>query len=290
MTQLSIEPRALALTLRRRLLAVGVAMLLAAPATAQVPVTESRGVPPGASRTQESSAPRSAPAPSVRMAQADSGGGGSMAELFYQMQLMQEEIQQLRGLAEEQAHQLDRLARLQREQYLDLDRRLLALQQGAPAPAASGGPGRIPGDFDDAPARPATAASGPSAGATETEAYARAFDLTRDRRFDDAIRAFERLLEDYPNGQYTANVHYWLGELYLALPEPELDKSRAAFERVVQVYPTNQKVPDSLYKLGVVYHRQGDVGRARQHLQRVQQEFRGTPAARLAEAYAAELR
>jgi tol-pal system protein YbgF len=267
--------------LRRSAIAIGLSLALVVPVTvgAQVPVIESRGVPPGAQRPQPVDARQAAErqAPAVRGV-ADERPTSSMAELFHQLQMMQIEIQELRGLVEEQAHQLERLARVQRDQYVDVDRRLQALQGGsAPAQQAPGGGGPA------APPRGAAAAS-------ETEDYTQAFDLTRERRFAEAIDAFERLIEQYPNGQYTANAWYWLGELYLALPEPRLDRSRQAFERVIEVYPSDQKVPDSLYKLGVVYHRQGDVNRARQHLQRVQREHAGTPAARLAEAYAAELR
>jgi TolA-binding protein len=78
--------------------------------------------------------------------------------------------------------------------------------------------------------------------------------------------------------------------LYLALPEPELEKSRQSFVQVVSLYPSHQKVPDALYKLGVVYNRLGEQPQAREYLSRVQSEHADSPAARLAKAYAAELR
>ena len=129
-----------------------------------------------------------------------------------------------------------------------------------------------------------------SASGGERDAYTKAFNLTKDKRFQDAIDAFNQLIVDYPNGQYTPNAFYWLGELYLALPEPELEKSRQSFAQVVNLYPSHQKVPDSLYKLGVVYYRLGESDRAMSFLDRVQSDYPTSPAARLAKSYAAELR
>jgi TolA-binding protein len=46
-------------------------------------------------------------------------------------------------------------------------------------------------------------------------------------------------------------------------------------------------VPDALYKLGVVYGKLGDRDAAERHMRRTRDEFPGTPAAGLAEAYLA---
>jgi tol-pal system protein YbgF len=195
------------------------------------------------------------------------------SELFYQMQVLQQEMQELRGQVEELTHQLDRLARDQREQYMDLDRRILALR-GAPG-------------ADAAADAPLAAPAGAGASAGEREAYAAAFDLMRQRRFPESTAAFSRLLAEYPNGEMAANAHYWLGELYLA--QNEFERARQSFTQVVNLYPDNQKVPDSLYKLGVVHHRIGDTGRAREFLNRVISQHPRSSAAGLAQTYLAEL-
>ena len=54
--------------------------------------------------------------------------------LFYQMQVLQQEVRQLRGMVEEQAYLLQKLQRDQRLQYVDLDRRVAALAPNRPAP------------------------------------------------------------------------------------------------------------------------------------------------------------
>lgn len=52
------------------------------------------------------------------------GAPGQNAQLFYELQVLQGEIAQLRGLLEDQAYEVRRLRELQRSQYLDIDRRL----------------------------------------------------------------------------------------------------------------------------------------------------------------------
>ncbi len=60
--------------------------------------------------------------------------GDSQAELLNHVQQLQSDIQRLRGEVESLSHQLDTAKRQQKEQYLDLDRRLQALATPAPPP------------------------------------------------------------------------------------------------------------------------------------------------------------
>jgi tol-pal system protein YbgF len=204
-----------------------------------------------------------------------------LSELFYQLQVLQQEVQDLRGLVEEQNFQLNRLARDQQEQYLDLDRRMQALRANAPTqPPVSGG-------AQAGGSAPSSAATAAAASGSERDAYAAAFNLMKERQFEASADAFNQLVVDFPNGAYTPNAFYWLGELYLA--QDEIEKARQSFVQVVNLYPDHQKVPDALYKLGVVYHRLGDVQRAREYLNRVRSEYPQSSAAGLAQTYLAEL-
>ena len=49
------------------------------------------------------------------------------ADSIYQLQQLQDEVRQLRGLVEQQQRELDRLRERQRDQYLDLDTRIPSL-------------------------------------------------------------------------------------------------------------------------------------------------------------------
>ena len=249
-------------------------------------------------------------------------GDRRLNELFYQLQVLQQEVQELRGLIEEQSYQLNRLARDQQEQYIDLDRRVAGLStSGAPSPrtpsvstssppTATGAAGTGSGVSTGAPppltmpnigVAPRAGASGPEtttvaepapsprtgAGLSERDAYTAAFDLMKARKFNESITGFNELIVAYPNGQYTPNAYYWLGELYLA--QQNAEQARQSFLQVINLYPDHPKVPDTLYKLGVTYHRLGDSGTARQYFTRVRSEYPASSAAGLATSYAAEL-
>ena len=51
--------------------------------------------------------------------------------MFQQFQQVQDDVAELRGIVEEQSHLIEQLQAQQKEQYLDLDRRLSALQGGS---------------------------------------------------------------------------------------------------------------------------------------------------------------
>lgn len=73
---------------------------------------------------------------------AGAGAGQSQAQLVIQLQQMQAELRQLRGMVEESTNQVQQLQKRQREFYLDLDGRLSALEPGgAPAGASRPPPG-----------------------------------------------------------------------------------------------------------------------------------------------------
>jgi tol-pal system protein YbgF len=185
---------------------------------------------------------------------------------------LQQEVMMLRGRVESQQHTISRLEREQRERYLDLDRRLARGGAAVAEPLA-----------DPYAALDPDMASGGSA--DERSAYEAAFALTRERDFANAITRFRELIENFPGGTYEANSWYWLGELYLALEEPDLEESRQAFVQVLERWPDHHKVPDTLYKLGVVYHQLGERDQARGYLERVRSEHAGSSAARLATGY-----
>ncbi len=217
------------------------------------------------------------------------GGDRRLSELFYQLQILQQEVQELRGLAEEQSYRLSRLARDQQEQYIDLDGRVAQLVQSTTAaglpgqdlpPAADAGSG-VP------PFRTPVATTVPRTGGGEREAYASAFDLMKARQFDESAMAFNQLIVAYPNGQYTPNAFYWLGELYLA--SEDIEKARQSFAQVLNLYPDHPKIADTLYKLGVVYHRLGDGRRSVDYFNRVQNEYPQSSAASLAASYVSEI-
>ena len=206
--------------------------------------------------------------------------------LYYEFQLMQDEVRRLHGVVEELNHRMDRLEQEQRERYIELDQRLLELRDG------TGQPGNADAGTPDAPANV------PPVPRTEREAYNVAFELLNSARplpeseqrpqYRRALALFQDIIDSYPNGEFTANAFYWRGEIHLALKEYE--DAREAFAQVDLLYDDHPKVPDALYKLGEVYNMLGDTESAREYLTRVVNDHPTSTAAGLARKYLAELR
>ena len=261
-----------------------VAFALPLSAVAQVPVVEyEAGGAPGGSGY-------STAAPAAGGTQA---GGGAVAPssaqgmLFMQLQQMQGEIAQLRGMLEEQQNQIQRLQQEGLERYQDLDQRLMNAGPGAsntqnisPAGASAGGSSAAASD---------SAAASNNAAASEQSAdpereklyYDAAFDLIKAKDFDKASQAFSAFLRRYPNSRYAGNAQYWLGEVNLA--QGDLQGAGQAFAKVSQAYPQHAKVPDSLYKLADVELRLGNQEKAQQMLRQVIAQYPDSSAAQLAQ-------
>ena len=93
---------------------------------------------------------------------------GSLSNLFYQLQILQQELQRLRGQVEEQNFQIKRLQQEQKDQYLDLDRRVAALGSAATISTTPSNTAAATSASQPAATQPSGANSSPPA--TEREA------------------------------------------------------------------------------------------------------------------------
>jgi tol-pal system protein YbgF len=224
-----------------------------------------------------------------------------LGDLFYQLQMLQEETALLRGQLEEQQNELNGLKQQRVDDYLSLDRRISELKKAAMAPA-SPGVGFSSSAVDSAAeaavhfgANPALKGgsvltgnpgiSGKADPLVEKQVYTEAYSLVREQQFAKAKEAFKAYLQAYPNGSYSANGLYWLGELQLL--DKELSEAKSTFARLLQEFPTSRKVPDAMFKQAKVIHLQGDADTARQLLEAVIKKYGSdnVSAARLARDY-----
>jgi len=201
------------------------------------------------------------------------GADQRLSDLLLQIQRLQEEVQQLRGRMEVQQYRISTLEQQQRDQYMDLDARLRGLSETAPGRASSTGAAVASSEAS------AVASNPPGA---EKQAYGIAFDLLKQRRYEDAAAAFEDLLARYPNGEFADNAHYWLGETNYVMHDYSAALTR--FQRVLANYPLSPKVPASMLKIGYIHYDQGDWQRARETLEDVIEKFPDTSEAQLAQS------
>lgn len=238
-------------------------------------------------------------------------------EVLGRLEQLQSEVQQLRGMVEEQSQTIADLQRKQNNMYSDLDERMQALSAAgqpaatqpatgaqpdaaaataAPAPAvvpAPAAPAAAPAAVAPSPAAPPTPAavadSKPAAAvsANEKERYQAAYDTLRNGHNAQAVKMFQDLLRDFPAGEFADNSQYWLAEAYKI--NREFDAARAAFNKVVSQYPNSSKVPDALLKLGYIEFDLQNTAKARDYLTRVTTSYPGTTAAHLAEKKLAQM-
>ncbi len=233
------------------------------------------------------------PAPVTSAAPPESLQMRRMVDLLERLDRMEREVRQLRGDLEVQAHDLKEIKQRQRELYLDVDRRLRALEVGgarsgvggspAPAPAPNQGsappPSVMPsqGQAQTPPPQPSAALPSPQ----ERSAYEQAFNLLKDGRYPQAISAFDSFLQAYPHSQYAGNAQYWLGEAHYV--SRNFKQAAVSFGKVVSNYPDSPKVPDAMLKLGYTEYELDQWQQARATLQNVTKRYPNSTAAQLAQ-------
>lgn len=122
--------------------------------------------------------------------------------------------------------------------------------------------------------------------ADEQGSYKSAFELVKNRQYDDARLALKDFLHHFPNGKFAPNAQYWLGELYLL--ERNYNMAFDAFNTIVRDFPDSQKKPSALYKLAVTYGYLGQREKARTTFLTVTKDYPDTAVARLSQAKLSE--
>lgn len=200
-------------------------------------------------------------APRDNISPADDNPASAQAqnEVFYQLQLLQQEVMQLRGLVEEQAYTIKQLKDQSLERYIDLDRRIGQVAKNPSAAVSS----------DQVATPNARGANVVVAQEGEKQVYDAAYSLVVSKRFYEALEAFKQFLIDFPGGKYAPNSYYWMGELYQVVKPQDLEASRQAFTQLLNLHPDHSKAPDAMYKLGKVYYLKGNKEKSRQWLDKV---------------------
>ena len=241
----------------------------------------------------------------------NSNAGNS--QLFFMLEQLQNEIRQLRGRLEEQENQLHLLKQSSKSRYRDLDSRVLSftkkiqqidgidnsendtkssLEFTTSMPSSITVDNKLPGPDKlevlsqdalpvDEGANVPVVLLPPTP--EQKEAYQRAYSLIKDKKFDQAITQLHAFINKYPQGVLTGNAYYWLGEVYLVLPQ--LEQAKEAFTIVVKSFVGHPKVADALFKLGVCYDRLQQPALSEKYLNEVQSRFPTSTAAKLAKSY-----
>ncbi len=212
-------------------------------------------------------------------------------DLLNQLGELKTEVQSLRAQIEELQQQHEQYKQTGRTQYLDLDSRLNRLESATPEPAPLPSAPALPATpaaaapqqptVQDTPPRVYGDASTLGKSVDERTAYNVAFDLLKAGRYAESAREFLGFLEAYPNGTFTPNAMYWLGESYYVTQNYALAQEQ--FQTLLDQYPTHDKAGGALLKVGLCQYGLRQLDAAEATLAKVVARYAGSEAARTAD-------
>ena len=185
----------------------------------------------------------------------------SLELLYKKIEVLEEEIRDLRNLLEENSILVDRSLELQQQRYLDLDSRILEISKISSEKLNSIDEG---GQYLDS---------------EEKELFKSALILFEESRFAEALEIFSQIIITFPNGAFTADAYFWSGELFLA--QEMYEDAKLSFKNVVDNFYQHSRAPDSLFKLGEIYRIEGDIERSLGFYNKVNEDFPDSGASQL---------
>jgi len=176
---------------------------------------------------------------------------------------LQNQLQSLRGQMEDQQHQIEQLK----------SSKAVASSPEGEKPSAT---------------TPNTPAVSQADVLNQQHLYQKAYDAISQRRYSEGKTELQMYLQQYPQGEYAVNAHYWLGEINLM--GGDLGESEKEFKTVLQDYPHSPKAIDASLKLGFMAYDGEAWAQAKQYFQQVLTQAPNTAAAQLAEQRLQEMK
>ena len=109
--------------------------------------------------------------------------------------------------------------------------------------------------------------------------YREAFALLKEGKYQEAIEGFNLYLSGNPNGKYSDNSQFWLGEAYYVLQNYAVAIEQ--YNQLIQDFPKSKKSGHAMLKIGYCYEKLGDVNKAIETLEDLGKRFPDSAAARL---------
>ena len=157
-------------------------------------------------------------------------------EIVNKIDFLQKEIQELRGMLEEQQYSIYKISAKNKK----LDH--LKERTNNPDNAKNI-------DYNTVTNFNGTFKSKETSFDPEKVKYNYACKMIEELNFPQAIIEFKDFLTKYSNSRYVPDSHYWLGELYLN--ENKLDLAESYFLKVAE-YKEHSKAPEALFKLAIL--------------------------------------
>lgn len=155
---------------------------------------------------------------------------------------------------------------------------------GSAAPAADQNPDSNPGSVEPTlPSRNETIAGSPD----EQQLFRGATAQYSKGEFEQALRGFQDLLDQYPNSRLADDAQYMIGESYYGMKE--YVDAVTEYDHVIKRYPDSDRVPGARLKKAFSLTALGKKGQAVVELQQIVQRYPSSKEAQIARQRLAEL-
>ena len=199
----------------------------------------------------------------------------SIELLLEKINLLKKEIESLTASIETNNLTISRLEEANQIRYVDLDKRIHLLEtkllfeetQDEESPEQSINPlsGLVEEDIDSG----------------EFGLWSNSMKLLDNSRYSEAAENLRLLILSYPNGTYTGDAYFWLGEIYLV--QEMFEDSSEILNAFVAKFADHPSKADGLYKLALAKLNLEELDSAETLLQEVISNYPNSGAALLAE-------
>lgn len=159
----------------------------------------------------------------------------SLLDLLGQIEALNGEIRKLRGQNEELAHGLQDAEKREKDFYVDLDTRLRRFEptDNAAPTGSDAAVATTPVDHDDP--------------AAENRAFEVAYGLFKGGSHENAAKAFQEFLKNYPESVHVPNANYWLGNAQFTLKDYK--NALGTYQRLLKSFPGMPKAAEVLFNI-----------------------------------------
>ena len=180
--------------------------------------------------------------------------GGGLSDMQNQIEVLKQEVGNLKGDLEVAQHNLDATQTRQKDLYTDTDTRLRRIESGPAPTPANAAPG----------ATPANSAAQPVVEEKDVKALADANAYSQSAKHKDAFVAFDSFLKEYPTSKLAPEALYGMGYSQFGLKNYK--SAIATQQKVLDLHPESAKVPDAMFNMANSQIQLGQVNNAKKTL------------------------
>tara|TARA_B100001564_G_scaffold209928_1_gene176688 strand:- start:632 stop:1333 length:702 start_codon:yes stop_codon:yes gene_type:complete len=199
----------------------------------------------------------------------------SIELLLEKINQLKKEIENLTASIETNNLSISRLEEANQIRYVDLDKRIHLIETKLLFEES------LDEDSPEISINPLSGLVDEEIESGEFDLWSNSMRLVDNSRYSEAAENLRLLILSYPDGTYTGDAYFWLGEIYLV--QEMLEDSAEILNAFLLKFEEHPRKGDALYKLAVVKINLEDVVSAEELLQEVISNYPNSGAALLAE-------